>query len=61
MGMSGYKSAGPLRACVKGDDYCDPFFAGTLTSVKMLKTCVESAFVTERMRSAIVGCCLLFW
>jgi hypothetical protein len=42
MGMSGYESAGPLRACVKVANYCDPSFARTLTCVKMIEMCVES-------------------
>jgi hypothetical protein len=42
MGMSGHVSASPLRACVKVDDSCDPFFAGTLTYVKTIEMCVES-------------------
>jgi hypothetical protein len=36
----------PLRACVQVADCCDPPFAGTLTCVKMIETCVESAFAT---------------
>jgi hypothetical protein len=46
MGMSGHKSAGPSRACVKVVDCCDPSFAGILTRVKMIKTCVQSVFAT---------------
>jgi hypothetical protein len=60
MGMSGHKSAGPLRACVKVDEYCDPFSKDTLTCIKMIEACVESAFATERVRSAVAGCFLLF-
>jgi hypothetical protein len=41
MDMSGHKSAGPLRACVKVDDCYDPFIVGTLTRIKMIETCVE--------------------
>jgi hypothetical protein len=48
-------SAGPLRACVKVDDCCDPFSAGTLTRVKTIETCVESGFATEFERFAIAG------
>jgi hypothetical protein len=36
----------PLRACVKVADYCDPSSAGTLTCIKSLETCIESAFAT---------------
>jgi hypothetical protein len=43
VGMSGHVSAGLLRACVKVDDCCDMFSMGTLTYVKTLETCVESA------------------
>jgi hypothetical protein len=53
MGMSGHKSAGPLRACVKFADCCDPSSVGTLTCVKMIETCVESAFTTVSKRYAI--------
>jgi hypothetical protein len=60
MGMSGHESAGPLRACVKVDEYCDLFSKGTLTCVKTIETCVESAFPTERVRSVVAGCFLLF-
>jgi hypothetical protein len=42
MGMSGHKSVGPLRACVKVVDCCDPSFAGTLTHVKMIEICVRA-------------------
>jgi hypothetical protein len=61
MSMSGHVSAGPLRACVEVVDYCDLSSVGTLTHVKMIEMCVESAFATERMRSTIAGCFLLFW
>jgi hypothetical protein len=54
-------SAGPLRACVEVVDYCDLSSVGTLTHVKTIEMCVESAFATERMRSTIAGCFLLFW
>jgi hypothetical protein len=40
--MIGHTSAGPLRACVKVTDYCDPSSAGILTHAKSLVTCVES-------------------
>jgi hypothetical protein len=55
MDMSADMSAGPLRACVKVDDCCDPFSTGTLTHIKMIEMCVESVFSTERMQSAIAG------
>jgi hypothetical protein len=42
MGMSGHKSVGPLRACVKVVDCCDPSFAGTITHVKMIEICVRA-------------------
>jgi hypothetical protein len=35
-------SVGPLRACVKVTDCCDPSSTGTLTRVKTIETCVES-------------------
>jgi hypothetical protein len=46
-GMSGHKSAGPLN----GMFY--PSSTGTMTFVKMIETCVESDFATERVRFAI--------
>jgi hypothetical protein len=52
-GMSGHKSDGPLRACVKVTDCCDPSSAGTLTCIKMIETCLESAFVTVSKRFTI--------
>jgi hypothetical protein len=51
----------PLRTCVKVADCYDPSSAGTLTCVKMIETCVKSAFSTVCVRSAIAGCFLLFW
>jgi hypothetical protein len=45
-GMSGHESAGPLTACVKVADCCDPSFAGTVTCVKSLETFCESSFAT---------------
>jgi hypothetical protein len=53
--MSGHKSVVPIRACVKVADCYDLSFAGTLTYVKMIQTCVESNFITEHVRSAIAG------
>jgi hypothetical protein len=50
--MSQHESAGPLRACVKVADYCDPSSAGTLTCVKSLEMCVESAFATVSKRNS---------
>jgi hypothetical protein len=47
MDMSGHVSAGTLRACVKDDDCCDPYSAGTLTHVKKIEIFVESAFATD--------------
>ncbi len=38
-----------------------PSSAGTLTRVKTLETCVESAFATVYVQSAIAGCFPLFW
>jgi hypothetical protein len=61
MGMGGHESASPLKACLKVDDCCDLFFAGKLTDVKMIETCVESIFATECVRSTIVDHFLLFW
>jgi hypothetical protein len=40
--LSGYESAGPLRACVKVADYYDPFSTGTLTHVKSLEAFVRA-------------------
>jgi hypothetical protein len=51
----------PLRTCVKIADCYDPFFVGTLTSIKIIETCVESVFATVYVRSAIAGCFHLFW
>jgi hypothetical protein len=42
MGMSGHESAGPLRACVKVADYCDPPSAGTLTCIKSLEAVLRA-------------------
>jgi hypothetical protein len=33
IGMNGHVSAGPLRACVKVSDCCDPSSVGTLTMI----------------------------
>jgi hypothetical protein len=33
MGMIGHYGAGPIWACVKVDDCCDPSSTGTLTHV----------------------------
>jgi hypothetical protein len=39
----------------------DPSFTGIQTCVKTIETCVESAFATVHVRSAIAGCFFLFW
>jgi hypothetical protein len=57
----GSQVLGPLRDCVKVADYYDSSSAGTLTCVKTIETCVESAFATVCVRSAIASCFLLFW
>jgi hypothetical protein len=54
--MIGHVSAGPLRACVKVANCCDPSSTGTLTCVKSLETCAESAFATVSERFAIANC-----
>jgi hypothetical protein len=59
--MSEYFGTGPLWTWVKIDDWCDPSSAGTLTHVKTIETCVESAFATICVQFAIAGCFLLFW
>jgi hypothetical protein len=41
MGLIGHASAGPLRACVKVTDCCDPSAIGTLTHAKSLVMCVR--------------------
>jgi hypothetical protein len=40
MGMSGHVSAGPLRTCVKVEDYLIRFLPS-------IETCVESDFATD--------------
>jgi hypothetical protein len=50
-----------LWTWVKNDDCFDPSSASTLTWFKLIETCVESAFTTVCVRSAIAGCFLLFW
>jgi hypothetical protein len=42
----GMKVLDPLRTYVKVADYCDPSSAGTLTYVKTVEMCIESAFAT---------------
>jgi hypothetical protein len=59
--ISGYFDTDPLWTWVKNDDWFDPSFASMLTRVKMIETCVESAFTTICVQSAIAGCFLLFW
>jgi hypothetical protein len=61
MDMSEYFGTGPLWTWVKNNDWCDPSSTGTLTHVKMIETCVESAFTTICVQFAIAGCLLLFW
>jgi hypothetical protein len=51
----------PLRECVKVADCYDPSSAGTLTCIKSIETCVESAFAIVCVRSAIAASFLLFW
>jgi hypothetical protein len=50
----------PLRDCVKVADCYDPSSSGTLTCIKTIETCVESALATVCVQSAIAGCFLLF-
>jgi hypothetical protein len=59
--MSEYFSTGPLWTWVKTDDSCDLSSASTLTCVKTIEMCVESASATVCVQSAIAGCFLLFW
>jgi hypothetical protein len=59
--MSEYFGTGHLWTWVKNDDWFDASFAGILTRVKMIETCVESAFAIAYVQSAIAGCVLLFW
>ncbi len=59
--MSEYFGTGPLWTWVKNDEWCDLSSAGTLTRVKTMKTCVESASATVCVQSVIAGCFLLFW
>jgi hypothetical protein len=49
----GTKVLDPLRVCVKVADYCDSFFAGTLTCVKSLEMFCESACATISKRFTI--------
>jgi hypothetical protein len=60
-GMSGHTSAGPLRACVKVTDYCDPSSTDTLTCVKPLATMFESVCATVSECFAIADRFLFFW
>jgi hypothetical protein len=53
-GMSGHESGGPLK------DMFYPSSAGTLIFIKTIEMCVESDFIVERVRSAIVDHFLLF-
>jgi hypothetical protein len=54
-GMSGHKSAGPL----KGMFY--PSYAGTLASIKSLVMMCESVCATGSERFAITDCIFFFW
>jgi hypothetical protein len=58
--MSEYFGIGPLWTWVKNDDRCDPSSVATLTHVKTIETCVESASATVCVQSATTGCFLLF-
>jgi hypothetical protein len=44
--MIGHLGAGPIWACVKIDDCCDPSSTSTLAHIKSLKMSVEHAFAT---------------
>jgi hypothetical protein len=55
MGMSGYERVGHLWACVKVAYCCDLTITGTLTHVKSLEMCVESAFVTVFEQFTVAG------
>jgi hypothetical protein len=58
--MSEYFGTGPLWTWVKNNDWFDPSSIGTLPHVKMIETCVDSAFTTM---CAITnsGLLSLFW
>jgi hypothetical protein len=58
--MSGYASAGPLRAYVKVANYCDPSFTGTLTCVKSLEMFVR-VLATVFEQFIIVDRFFFFW
>jgi hypothetical protein len=58
--MIGNVSAGPLRAFVKVADCYDPSSTGTLTCVKKIKICVESAFATVCVRFVLADCFICF-
>jgi hypothetical protein len=59
--MSEYFGTGPLWTWMKNNDWCDSSSACTLTHVKTIETCVESASTTVCVQSAISGCFLLYW
>jgi hypothetical protein len=59
-GITGHKSAGPLRVCVNIADCCDPSSAGTLTCIKSLKMFYESTFATVSEQFAIADRFFLF-
>jgi hypothetical protein len=56
----GTKVLDPLRPCVNVADYCDPSSTDTLTCIKSLVMCVESAFVAVSERFVIAGCFFYF-
>jgi hypothetical protein len=53
--MSGHVSASPSFVCVKVDDCCNLFSAGTPTRVKIIEIFVKSGFATDYTYPAIVG------
>jgi hypothetical protein len=46
-GMIGHFGAGPIWACLKVDDCCDPSSAGTLTHINSLENVCKRAFTTD--------------
>jgi hypothetical protein len=60
MGMIGHFGVGPIWACVKLDNCCDPSYTGTLTHVKLLEN-IWCARLCHRLRVAYnSGLLLLF-
>jgi hypothetical protein len=51
----------PLRACVNVPNYYDPSTVGTIACIKMIETCVESAFATVCVLFAIPDHFFWFW